>query len=232
MAFYYLLLGHLMGDFVLQTDRIAENKGAHWQWNLLHVLVVTFCTALLSYHFGILLVILVILNGALHYILDYFKGGISRSLHLPELAAFLLDQSVHITILFLISLTAIYNPNVHYMDFLYIKYILILVLITSFSAVFNQFVLAAMFPRTKSKFFEEGEKILGILTRLFFSVILYLAFFLSHFYFILIPVLAAIIFLMWRTFKWLKWMSPLQLLAKLLLDSIFSALGILALYLI
>ncbi|MBZ0195690.1 MAG: DUF3307 domain-containing protein, partial [Deltaproteobacteria bacterium] len=52
MAFYYLLLGHLIGDFVLQTDKIAENKGRHRKWNLLHVLVVTLCTLLFTYPFG------------------------------------------------------------------------------------------------------------------------------------------------------------------------------------
>ena len=35
--FDWLLIGHLAGDFLLQTDEMAVNKGLYWQWMLRHV---------------------------------------------------------------------------------------------------------------------------------------------------------------------------------------------------
>ncbi len=35
--FDWLLAGHLVGDFLLQTDRMAGNKARSWPWMLAHV---------------------------------------------------------------------------------------------------------------------------------------------------------------------------------------------------
>ncbi len=35
--FDWLLVGHLAGDFLLQSDNMARNKGQHWAWMLRHV---------------------------------------------------------------------------------------------------------------------------------------------------------------------------------------------------
>ena len=35
--FDWLLVAHLVGDFMLQTDQMAQNKGRSWQWMLKHV---------------------------------------------------------------------------------------------------------------------------------------------------------------------------------------------------
>jgi hypothetical protein len=35
--FDWLLIGHLIGDFVLQSDRVAKNKTGRWPWLLGHV---------------------------------------------------------------------------------------------------------------------------------------------------------------------------------------------------
>ena len=111
MAFYYLLLGHLIGDFVLQTDKIAENKGRRWKWNLLHVLVVTFCILIFSYSFGSPLILVVLLNGIVHFVLDFHKKDIMGILHLSKLQGFLFDQLLHTLLLFLISLAADYGTR-------------------------------------------------------------------------------------------------------------------------
>jgi hypothetical protein len=226
MAFYYILLGHLIGDFVLQTDRIAENKGKHWQWTLLHALVVTLCIFLLSYPFGLLVNVLVILSGILHFVFDYCKAAISKSLHLSKLIGFLFDQLVHITIIYLISFTAIYSQTPHILNFLCVKFILVFVFVTSFSAVFIQFIFTAIFPGKNSKFFEDGEKLTGILTRLFLCMVFYLALFISPLY-ILMSLAVGIIVIIWRVSNWKKRMEPFHLLIKLLFDILFSALGIL-----
>lgn len=231
MAFYYILLGHMIGDFVLQTDRIAENKGKHWQWTLLHALVVTLCTFLFSYPFGVLVNALVILSGILHFIFDYNKSFISKRLHLSSLVGFLFDQLVHISIIFLISFTAVYSQNSHILNFLCIKFILVFIFVTSFSAVFIQFILASIFPRKNNKFFEDGEKLSGILTRLFLSMVFYLAFVKSPIY-VLLSLFVAIIVVVWGRSKWIKRVGLLYLTVKLLLDVVFSSAGIILIYLV
>ncbi len=35
--FDWLLVGHLIGDFLIQTDGMAKNKGQSWLWMLRHV---------------------------------------------------------------------------------------------------------------------------------------------------------------------------------------------------
>jgi hypothetical protein len=35
--FDWLLVGHLIGDFLLQTDRMARYKAQNWSWMLKHV---------------------------------------------------------------------------------------------------------------------------------------------------------------------------------------------------
>ncbi len=225
MAFYYLLLGHLLGDFVLQTDKIAANKGKYWQWNLLHVSIVTVCMLVSTFIFGPISFLMVLANGLLHFLLDYYKPAISKLLRLPELAGFIIDQSLHILFLYLISfMTVTRNPGVT--GSIIVKLLIVLVVLTSFSAVFTQFVLAAVFPRTGSGFFEDGEKFMGILSRIFITTVFYLSYIISPFYlFLLILVPAA--FVIQFKYKWNKWMSPTHLLVKFLLDALISTAAIL-----
>lgn len=216
MAFYYLFLGHLVGDFVLQTDKIAENKGRQWKWNLLHVLVVTLSVLLFSYPFGALLSVLVILNGLVHYILDHYKSNICKILHLSELAGFLGDQFIHIVLLYIISLTAVYEKEL-LIEFTTVKLLIILSMVTSFLAIFTQYVLAALFPGENRRFFENGEKIFGMLSRIYITIVFYLSFHKSPLYLVFLA-LAVILFFVQYKRIWRNWMSLPHLLAKLLLD--------------
>ncbi len=229
MAFYYLLLGHLIGDFVLQTDKIAENKGRHWKWNLLHVLVVTLCIFLFSYTFGTLLLVMVLLNGPIHFVLDYYKNRIGKVLHFSDLVSFLMDQLIHIILLYFISQTAVYGSQ-HVIDFVTVRFLIVIVLITFFSAVFTQFILAALFPRTDSRFFEKGEKYAGFITRGYVTSIFYISIIQSPYYLLLL-IAAATAFLLLFKLSWNKWMSPSHLFVKLLLDITISTACIFLMFL-
>ncbi len=220
MAFSYLLLGHLIGDFALQSNKIAENKSRHWKWNLLHVLVVTSVISFISSTFGTLLLVLVFLNGMIHYVMDYYKNWICQKLHLSALAGFLLDQFFHVLLLYMISLTAVYEIE-PLMDYKTVSLLLALVTATSFSAVWTQFVLGALFPKVDNQFFRDGEKHIGILTRIYAGVVFYMAFIRSPYYLLLLGILAMLIFLRFKQ-GWNKWMSPSHLVVKLLLDTVIS----------
>lgn len=220
MAFYYLLLGHLIGDFVLQTDKIAENKGRYLRWNFLHALVVTLCILFFAYPFSLPYLCILLVNGIAHFLLDYYKTPVVKKLHLPELAGFLLDQFIHISLLYFISRFDAHSGRPA-IDFVTVKYLTVLVIVTSFSAVFTQFILAAVFRRDGSRFFKKGEKNVGILARVYMAVVFYLSYVQSPGYLFLLLVIAAAFFLQFRL-GWNKWMSASQLAVKLLLDLAIS----------
>jgi hypothetical protein len=220
MTFSYLLLGHLIGDFALQTDKMAENKGRQWKWTLFHSIAVTLCILVFSFPYGLLLNGLVLLNGAAHFLLDHYKAEIRRRLHLSELSSFLADQLTHVLLLFAVSLAAADGHSPISAEA--VRLLIVLVLVTSFSAVFTQFILAALFPRAEGRFFEDGEKPVGILTRLLLSIVLYISFFYSPYFLFLLLIVAVSYSLEYR-FEWSKWMSLRHFAAKFLLDALVSA---------
>jgi uncharacterized membrane protein YqjE len=225
MAFYYLLLGHLLGDFVLQTDKIADNKAKYWYWNALHAVLVTLCTAAFSIPFGNLTLVLVLLNGILHFALDYFKADIQKYFKVSGLVGFLTDQFLHVLVLYVISFTAITDNNSWLIkEFNLVWSIIILLFVTSFSAVLNRFVLDMVFTRTRGRFFEKWEKQIGSLTRLLMMISLYLSFAFSFlFILMLLAIPAAVLFQ--NKFKWNSRISPIYLASKLLLDIVVSVAG-------
>lgn len=226
MIFYYLLLGHLLGDFVLQTDIIAGNKGKYWQWNVLHAFLVTLCIFALAIPFGMLTLGLVLLNGVIHFLLDYYKPAIIKFFKMSGLTGFLIDQLLHMSLLYLISLTAIPDTTSFMMqDPQTIKLLMMLVLVTSFAAVLNQFLLGAAFPRTGGKFFEQGEKKIGILTRLLITIALYFSISLSPVFLLLLPVTAIMLIFVYKSGLTSR-MSAKQLGFKIALDIAVSMTGI------
>ena len=226
MTIYQLLLGHLLGDFVLQTDAIAGNKSKYWQWNALHAFLVTLCIFVLAVPFGTVTLLLVLLNGVVHFFIDYFKPYIVKRFKLSELTGFLGDQLLHMLLLYLISLTAVPDPDSFMLqDPQTVKVLLVIVLVTSFAAVLNQFILGAVFPRADSRLFERGEKQAGIVIRLFAVIIIFFSMFTSLYILFLLPLAAAILVPVFRR-AWSSWMSMGQLVFKLLLDLAVSMAGI------
>lgn len=226
MIIYYLLLGHLLGDFVLQTDIIAGNKSKYWQWTALHAFLVTLCIFVLAVPFGSLTLFLVLLNGIVHFFIDFYKPALIKILKMSELTGFIADQLLHMIILYLISLTAIPDISSFMLqDPKNIKLILVLILVTSFASVLNQFLLGAVFPRADARFFEQGEKQVGIIIRLFITIALYLSISISALFLLSLPIAATTLTLVYRR-TWRTWMNAGQLVFKLLLDVCVSMAGI------
>lgn len=226
MIFYYLLLGHFLGDFVLQTDIIAGNKGKYWQWNALHAFLVTLCIFALAIPFGMITLGLILLNGIIHFLLDYYKPVIIRNFKMSELMGFVVDQLLHMFLLYLISLTAIPDETSFMLqDPQTIKLLLVLVLVTSFAAVLNQYLLGTAFPRVGGRFFELGEKQIGIFTRLTITISFYFTISSSPFFLLLLPIAAIVLIFVYKS-----GLSPLkdirQLGLKIVLDILVSIAGI------
>ncbi|MFV9510119.1 DUF3307 domain-containing protein [Tepidibacillus sp. LV47] len=226
--FYYLLLGHLLGDFTFQTGKIAENKLKDWKWNLLHVSIITICILFLLFPWNFYMIGIVLLNGILHFFIDSFKSKISIKSSLGSLLYFIFDQVVHIMILYWLSTIIVKISPPLLIDVQIIKFLIILVFVSSFSAILIQFILKAIFPANQKKFFNGNEKSVGELTRVLSFFIFYLSFSFSKYS--LIGLLAMIIgLIIYYNTSWRKWMSLNYFIAKLSMDVLISIIGFLCL---
>lgn len=85
--FVILLAAHWFTDFVLQTRWQALNKSKNNIALMQHIATYTGVFAVASAAlFGIntLLVVFVIINGALHFVIDYFTSRISSKLYIKQ----------------------------------------------------------------------------------------------------------------------------------------------------
>lgn len=105
--FAALLLGHLIGDFPLQTNRIAQFKHENQAMLVIHVLIHMGVTAaLLRNPFDNIFLLLMI--GATHYLVDSPRTG---AIHDGTVRSFIFDQVGHLSSLSLITLITIYSPD-------------------------------------------------------------------------------------------------------------------------
>jgi uncharacterized membrane-anchored protein YitT (DUF2179 family) len=111
---FFLLLGHYIGDFALQSDSLAEKKKKSIGALSLHVLIYTFAIAIFLY-VGLWhnqdpvlssLINLYVLIGlyAVHWIQDFLK---SRCVACSK-QVYYIDQALHLIVLYLIRI-AIYH---------------------------------------------------------------------------------------------------------------------------
>ena len=70
----YLLATHWVADFVLQSDKMAKGKSTSNKWLGIHVLVYAVCF-IPSLSIGF-----VLLNGAIHFVVDWFTSRQSSRL--------------------------------------------------------------------------------------------------------------------------------------------------------
>lgn len=86
LLFLYLLTVHFIGDFILQSDWMAQNKSKNWGALSLHVL--TYTTTLQAFYIPLLffeapfegLKYYAILNGAFHFATDAITSKINKRL--------------------------------------------------------------------------------------------------------------------------------------------------------
>lgn len=100
-ALALLVLGHVLGDFVFQTDRLAENKHK-WRPLLAHagivlVVHVAVIIPLLTPRSGLL----VLTIGLTHILVDAVTARIRDRQKASSAPLFLVDQAVHLLVLFI-----------------------------------------------------------------------------------------------------------------------------------
>ncbi len=107
---WFLLLAHLTGDYALQSDRMAAQKGASYSMLTAHVLIYTACVALTLWLYAEFVArylvgrsVLVIMLGVLfiiHWSQDLIKGRYFGS----SKQAYYVDQVLHLAQLYAIRL--------------------------------------------------------------------------------------------------------------------------------
>lgn len=92
MAYILLLLGHVLGNFYLQSGEVAEKKAEKLEYLIYHSIIYMICMAVVLY-IGILpsrdMVYLWMFVSAAHFCIDLFKK------HIP-VKPFIIDQLLHL----------------------------------------------------------------------------------------------------------------------------------------
>ena len=106
--FLRMLLGHLIGDFILQPYKIALAKRAGWRGLILHVSIVTTTTAIAIYNTTPNWYLWVIVLFAVHLFIDQFRTFVfTDNSNGKSLFFFVVDQIVHLISLMILSWLAV-----------------------------------------------------------------------------------------------------------------------------
>ncbi len=96
---FRLLLGHLVGDFALQTIELVRFKAHSWKGLVLHAAIVTGSTALFLWEklptWGVWLIPFF----GTHLLTDWGKVALARRWPQRKLSTFFLDQAVHLGVI-------------------------------------------------------------------------------------------------------------------------------------
>lgn len=102
--FLDLYLGHIVGDFVFQPGRLVLAKRRRHSALLLHVGIVTLCTAAVVLEALPRLWPAVLMAGIVHYAVEQLTVHARRTPDSSSLAVFLLDQGLHVVALGIIAM--------------------------------------------------------------------------------------------------------------------------------
>lgn len=97
----FILTAHFTGDYLFQSDYLAQNKGKSNYILLAHSVLYVFGVMLVAYIMNITLnpsyLLLLIAN---HFFVDYIKAVGFTPRYLGDKGALILDQAIHYLVLF------------------------------------------------------------------------------------------------------------------------------------
>lgn len=106
-----ILIVHFIGDFIYQTNTMAVNKSKSIKWLSYHILVYTLVLFLGGFLYwtgqsASVILFFIFLNGAIHWIVDFFTSKITSYLWKSEqihnfFVVIGLDQLIHYSTLFI-----------------------------------------------------------------------------------------------------------------------------------
>lgn len=165
---------HLIGDYVLQSNKIAKMKSETVKGVALHSSVVTAVQIALLSPFGIKGLLIGALGGLTHFLLDWAKIPMNKYFKKFETVYFIIDQALHLGIIWLLSALlsppeGLYNAYSAYMIF--IKILIFLIILCFVSTVAVKILMRDLFPGLKKQeFFKKHERMLdALLSTLLFA---------------------------------------------------------------
>lgn len=101
--FLLFVLAHLVGDYVLQTNKIARMKSEGFKGVALHTLIVGLVQITLLSGCGVRGLLAGAIGTLIHYGIDCLKFILGRYLKKMELLLYLFDQGLHFLVMLLIT---------------------------------------------------------------------------------------------------------------------------------
>jgi hypothetical protein len=148
----YLLLAHFVADYPLQPSSLVDFKKKNYLGILLHCLIhmVLLILVLLPFLHLVSVWIGIAVIFITHNIIDYFKIYFDKKYPACRLVCYLLDQTMHMIVIALVSLYLWrLDPNTScdfYTDQTIVLYLLILVLTTFFYDITRHFIVTRKTP--------------------------------------------------------------------------------------
>ena len=173
-AFILFVLAHLIGDFVLQTNKIARLKSESMKGIGIHCAIVTAVQILFLAFFGLNGIIAAVLVGIIHFGLDYLKVFLKKYLYRVESVYFLIDQLIHLLVIWLFTGVFLAGREILHELFIYIEAAIILIILGYVSTVAVKILVRDLFIVLQKKaFFIKSERILDAFT----AILLYCSWF-------------------------------------------------------
>lgn len=174
--FLLFVLAHLIGDYVLQTNKIARMKSEGLRGVTLHTLIVGLVQLALLSGYGVRGILAAVVGTVLHYGIDCLKLMLGKHFKKMELLLYLFDQGLHFLVMLL--LTLIFVPKTdelgNYIPYIRMSVGLILVIWTA--AVTAKTFIRTYFEDTRGgSFFLKWERWSDALTGgiLYISIIVH-----------------------------------------------------------
>ncbi|WFD10529.1 DUF3307 domain-containing protein [Tepidibacter hydrothermalis] len=178
--FLVFILGHLVGDFVLQTNKVAIMKSTSKKGVFIHSLIVFVSQAVLLSIYGINGIIASLLNFIIHYSIDSLKENINKHIKKYKFIIFVLDQIIHIVGIYILSLNFGLTNNILMIDLSLIKILITIIVLTYVSSVMVIILIRDIDSSLiEKRFFKKKERIIDALTNLMVWLLFYLPLFWS-----------------------------------------------------
>lgn len=166
-----LSIGHLMGDFIFQTKNIVVWKSKEFAGTAFHAAIVSLVMLTVSLPFYPNIYWLVLLQGMLHSLIDWWKIRSSFGIPNRPTLAFLIDQILH----FLVILGGVYlffshgwliNSSLE-INLWILQGLVAYLFSTVFASIFLQMITNSLYPPTVIwPFLSVGDRFIGILERI------------------------------------------------------------------
>lgn len=192
--FLIFVLAHFIGDFVLQTNKLAQLKFNAVKGVLVHAGVVCTVQVLILATYGYKGIVAAFISGFAHFFIDYFKKQFKDYWKKKQFIYFVIDQVIHLGVITGLSFVFAGNSSVleQYMSF--VKLFIGLIVLLYVATVAAKIIVRDLFGNGEDAVsFMKRERILDAISMLILAfvwmlpiginfIIVLLAFFLYRLY--------------------------------------------------